>query len=75
MRILESIWCCAQRRRTRHYSIREITGGTGGNKDNGKYEDKYRGNTYGKTRKQKQPRKVEASMNTDGADNHHISTT
>jgi hypothetical protein len=36
---------------------------------------KYRGNTYGKTREQKEPRKVETSMNSDDADNHHITTT
>jgi hypothetical protein len=35
---------------------------------------KSRGNTYGKTREQEQPRKVETSMNTDDADNHHITT-
>jgi hypothetical protein len=50
MRILESIWCCAQHRRTRHETLREITGVTGRNKDNGEFEDKYRGNTYGKMR-------------------------
>jgi hypothetical protein len=45
------------------------------NKDNGKCEDKHRGNSCGQTREQKQPKKVEVSMNNDGAANHHITIT
>jgi hypothetical protein len=41
MRILELISCCAQHIRTSHETIKEITGGTGGNKDNGECEDKH----------------------------------
>jgi hypothetical protein len=62
------ISCCEQHR-TSHETVREITGGTRGNRDHGECDDKHGGNTYGKTKG------LETPTNSVGVDNHHTTTT